>query len=80
MGNIKILDPACGCGNFLIISYRELRRLQISIRKQIWVLSGQNAGRTQQLLNVQFNEDLNVDSMFGIEYLEFPARIAQVGL
>jgi len=80
IGNIKILDPACGCGNFLIISYRELRRLQISIRKQIWILSGLNTGGIQQFLNVQFNEDLNVDSMFGIEYLEFPARIAQVGL
>jgi len=77
---IKILDPACGCGNFLIISYREIRRLQIAIRKQIWELSGLNNQVTQQLLNVQFNEDLNVDSMFGIEYLEFPARIAQVGL
>ena len=80
LGKIKILNPACGCGNFLIISYREIRRLQIAIRKQIRELSGLNNQGTQQVLNVQFNEDLNVDSMFGIEYLEFPARIAQVGL
>lgn len=81
IGNIKILDPACGCGNFLIISYRELRRLQIAIRKQIWVLSGlSNEEHTQQFFDIQFDKDLNVDSMFGIEYLEFPARIAQVGL
>lgn len=81
IGNIKILDPACGCGNFLIISYRELRRLQIAIRKQIWVLSGFiNNNKMQQLFNVLFDKDLNVDSMYGIEYLEFPARIAQVGM
>jgi len=77
IGQIKILDPACGCGNFLIISYRELRKLQIQIHKQIRKLEGK-AG--QQLLNVEFDRDLNVDAMHGIEIFEFPARIAQVGL
>lgn len=77
IGKIKILDPACGCGNFLIISYRELRRLQIQIHKQIRHLEG---NKNQQLLNIQFERDLNVDSMFGIEIIEFPARIAQVSL
>lgn len=80
IGSIKILDPACGCGNFLIISYRELRRLQIAIRKQIWVLSGHSGKTNQQFIDIQFDKDLNVDSMYGIELLEFPARIAQVGL
>lgn len=81
IGTIKILDPACGCGNFLIIAYRELRRLQIEIRKQIWTLSGFiKKQHTQQVFTVQFDQDLNVDSLYGIEYLEFPARIAQVGL
>lgn len=78
IGQIKILDPACGCGNFLIISYRELRRLQIEIRKQILNLEGTS---TQTVLNIKsFKEDLDVDSFYGIEILEFPARIAQVGL
>ena len=77
IGKIKILDPACGCGNFLIISYRELRRLQIKIHKRIRELQGYSS---QRVLDINFDEDLNVDSMYGIELLEFPARIAQVGL
>lgn len=80
IGSIRILDPACGCGNFLIISYRELRRLQIAIRKRIWALSGHSGQTNQQFMDIQFDKDLNVDSMYGIELLEFPARIAQVGL
>lgn len=78
IGKIKILDPACGCGNFLIVAYRELRRLQIRTRKQILKLEGK-AG--QKVLDINaFDEDLNVDCAYGIEILEFPARIAQVGL
>lgn len=77
IGKIKILDPACGCGNFLIISYRELRRLQIQIRIQILKLEGTYG---QHVLSVDFDEELDVDSMYGIEILEFPAKIAQVGL
>lgn len=78
IGKIKILDPACGCGNFLIIAYRELRRLQIKIRKQIRKLEGSSS---QRVLDIKyFEEDLDVDSVYGIEILEFPARIAQVGL
>jgi len=77
IGKIKILDPACGCGNFLMIAYRELRRLQIKIHKQIRKLEGI---MSQQVLDITFERDLNVDSMYGIEILEFPASIAKVGL
>lgn len=77
IGKMILLDPACGCGNFLIISYRELRRIQIAIHKQIRKLEGNT---DQHLLDIQFDRDLNVDSMYGIEILEFPAKIAQVGL
>ncbi len=31
MGRMKFFDPACGCGNFLIIAYRELRLLEIEL-------------------------------------------------
>lgn len=77
VGKIKLLDPACGCGNFLMIAYRELRRIQIQIHMQLRKLQGKSA---QTVLNINFDRDLNVDSMCGIELLEFPARIAQVGL
>jgi hypothetical protein len=77
IGKMKFLDPACGCGNFLIIVYRELRRLQIEIHKQIRNLEGSIG---QQVLDIEFDQDINVDSMYGIELLEFPARIAEVAL
>lgn len=79
IGKIKILDPACGCGTFLVISYRELRRLEIQIHKQLRHLEGIH--NEQKVLNVDmFNPDINVNSMYGIEIEEFPARIAQVAL
>jgi len=77
IGKMKFLDPACGCGNFLIIAYRELRRLQIEIHKQLRKLEGQLG---QRVLDIKFDYDLNVDAMYGIEILEFPARIAEVAL
>lgn len=78
VGRIKIFDPACGCGSFLIISYRELRRLEIQIHEQIRRLTGV---LDQQVLDIEiFNRDIDVNSMYGIELLEFPARIAQVAL
>jgi hypothetical protein len=78
ISNIKILDPACGCGNFLIISYRELRLLEIEIHKQLSKISG---ATRQMVLDVSvFNKGINVDSMYGIEIEEFPARIAEVAL
>ena len=36
LSKIKIFDPACGCGNFLIVSYRELRRLEIEVMKELY--------------------------------------------
>jgi len=78
IGRIKILDPACGCGTFLVISYRELRRLEIQIHKQLRRLEGLQG---QMVLDIgMFNLDINVNSMYGIEIEEFPARIAQVAL
>lgn len=39
LGRIKFLDPACGCGNFIIIAFRELRLLEISIIERLRELS-----------------------------------------
>lgn len=70
---LKFLDPACGCGNFLVITYRELRLLEIDI------LRAMNKTGTG-FLNVQDIIWLDVDMMHGIEYEEFPARIAEVAM
>ena len=70
--SLRFLDPACGCGNFLIISYRELRLLELEIVKQL--LNNQ----TVTSINDYFL--VNVDQFYGIEYEEFPAQIAQVAM
>jgi len=70
---LNFLDPACGCGNFLVIAYRELRLLELEILKA-------SRASEQSLLDVHALINLNVDQFFGIEIEEFPAQIAQVAL
>lgn len=73
LSKLKFLDPACGCGNFLIITYRELRLLEIEILREL-----NKSG--QRFLDVGEIIWLDVDMMYGIEYEEFPARIAEVAM
>jgi hypothetical protein len=72
MSKMKFLDPACGCGNFLVIAYRELRILELEILKV--------KQKSQQALDVTRLSRINVDQFFGIEIKDFPAQIAQVAL
>ncbi len=71
---LTFFDPACGCGNFLVISYRELRLLEIEVLRASYREAGQQTLDVHQLIS------LNVDQFFGIEIEEFPAQIAQVAL
>lgn len=73
IARLKFLDPACGCGNFLVIAYRELRLLELELLRAARLL-----GPTQ--LNIFQMINVNVDQFFGIEIEEFPAQIAQVAL
>jgi len=73
LSTLKFLDPACGCGNFLVITYRELRLLELEILR-----SSHKSG--QGVLDVREIMLLDVDMMCGIEYEEFPARIAEVAM
>ena len=74
--SIRILDPACGCGNFLVIAYRELRLLELEILRELF-----KANQTgQQKLDVSSIVFVDVDQFYGIEMEEFPAQIAQVAL
>jgi hypothetical protein len=73
IAGLTFLDPACGCGNFLIITYRELRRLEIRLLKELHPDG-------QRVLDVKALSKLDVDQFFGIEFEEFPARIAETAL
>ena len=79
IARMRFLDPACGCGNFLIVTYKELRRIEIAVLQQLDAL-GKLSGKGQQFADVSALSRLSVHSMFGIEFEEFPARIAEVAM
>lgn len=79
MANMRFLDPAAGCGNFLVVTYKELRLLEIEILKRLEDL-GKRSGKGQLSTDVSTLSRLSVHSMNGIELEEFPARIAEVAL
>jgi len=73
LGELRFLDPACGCGNFLIIAYRELRKLEIEVLREL-----RPSGQLDVLADTL--SLINVDQFYGIEIGEFPARIAETAL
>ena len=81
ISRLRFLDPACGCGNFLIIAYRELRLLEIEIIKQRLKLEGYREEVLREAkMDVGYLVQCDVDKFYGIEYEEFPAQIAQVAM
>jgi len=72
MGNIKFLDPACGSGNFLIITYKELRKLEILIWEQIEKL---NYGMKE----IPFS-NISLSQFYGIELEEFAYETTTLSL
>lgn len=77
LAGLTFLDPACGCGNFLVVAYRELRELEREIIKERYLRAGVARGQGADPAKLS---RLNVDQFFGIEIDEFPARIAEVAL
>ena len=73
LASLKFLDPACGCGNFLVITYRELRLLEL----QVLTASTQFGANIESVFKAI---SVNVDQFSGIELEEFPAQIAQVAM
>lgn len=73
LAGLKLFDPACGCGNFLIIAYRELRLLEIEVLKALHP-------EGQRDLEAAALSKVDVDQFYGIEIDEFPARIAETAM
>jgi len=71
ISKMKFCDPACGSGNFLIIAYKELRKLEIQIWKQIGELSG---GFELPFVNIQLTQ------FYGIEIDDFAHEVASLSL
>jgi hypothetical protein len=73
IADLHFLDPACGCGNFLIITYRELRDLELEILKELY-------RKHKSFLDVRLFIQVDVDQFAGIEYDEFAVRVAEVAM
>ncbi|MBL7721088.1 MAG: class I SAM-dependent DNA methyltransferase, partial [Chitinophagaceae bacterium] len=81
ISSLRFLDPACGCGNFLIIAYREIRLLEIEIIKQLLKLQGYREEVIREAkMDASYLIKCNVDQFYGIEYEEFPAQIARTAM
>jgi len=85
LGELRFLDPACGCGNFLIVTYRELRALELELLKRLRDLDIEAgavtaASRGQQSFDVTGDIKVTLDHFYGIEIEEWPARIAETAM
>lgn len=76
VADIKVLDPACGCGNFLVIAYRELRRVELAILVRLQELRGS----TQLVIDVSELVRVTLNNFYGIEFEEWPAKIAETAM
>ncbi|MAL08166.1 MAG: SAM-dependent methyltransferase [Maricaulis sp.] len=80
ISSLKFFDPACGCGNFLVIAYRELRALELDVLKALIEAESGEAQTRVELLDLNQLSRVNVDQFYGIEIAEFPARIAETAM
>lgn len=75
LGEIKIFDPACGSGNFLIIAYKELRKLEIEVLKSLQELELEKTGQISQPFSV-----IKLSQFYGIELDDFAHEVAILSL
>lgn len=79
LGNLRVMDPACGCGNFLVVAYRELRALDLDILKRLQEL-GDTSWKSPTAFFLKEDLTVTLDHFAGIEIEEWPARIASTAL
>jgi N-6 DNA Methylase len=77
--NIKVFDPACGSGNFLIIAYKELRKLEMAIFKELDKLQGKLGSGTFDFGESSFSE-ISLKNFYGIELDDFAHEVATLSL
>lgn len=77
LASLQFFDPACGCGNFLVITYREIRQLELEVIQELYA-----RGSSQQLSLDAVDQyvKVDVDQFHGIEIEEWPAQIARVAM
>ncbi|RZG78688.1 DNA methyltransferase, partial [Acinetobacter venetianus] len=75
LGQLKIFDPACGSGNFLIIAYKELRKFEMELLKRIQELELEKSGQFSKPFSV-----IQVSQFYGIEFDDFAHEVAILSL
>lgn len=76
LATYTFLDPACGSGNFLLVAYRELRRLETALIVDI----RRREGESGMSLDVSWEQKLSIDQFHGIELNWWPAKIAETAM
>lgn len=74
IADIRIFDPACGSGNFLVIAYKELRRLEHAILERLQVIGGNKQGF------LYHDSQISIEHFYGIEIDDFAVEIAVLSL
>lgn len=77
IAGLGFLDPACGCGNFLIIAYRELRILEMKVLEALLALEHKESFL---FIDASMASKVSISQFHGIELLEFPVEIAKVSM
>lgn len=77
LAKIKIFDPACGCGNFLVVSYRHLRQLELELTVRLNNLEGKSDAIQ---LDGSMGLSISLNQLYGIEIEEWPAQVARMAL
>jgi hypothetical protein len=78
LASLTFFDPACGCGNFLVIAYREIRKIETECLRRLRARDKANA--RQDVLDVTVDSQVRVGQFYGIEIEEFPVRIAETAM
>lgn len=72
ISKIKVFDPACGSGNFLVIAYKELRKFEHVILERLGELRGSHQGL--------FGSCIDIENFYGIELDDFASEVAVLSL
>jgi hypothetical protein len=77
LSNIRILDPACGCGNFLVVAFRHLRQLELELIVRLNELEGK---KDNMQLDGSIGLSVHLNQFYGIEIAEWPSQVARIAL
>jgi len=77
LSKLKFLDPACGCGNFLVVAYKELRKLELKVIEA----QRKNSGKVDMMvLGTEEISIININQFYGIEVEDFPSQVAKLAM